>query len=429
MDGLGKRIRNARVSKGLSLTDASRGVCTKAHLSAIELGKARPSGGLLVHLSRILDLPLGELVNEYADVMANPRSLLTLCEAIRASGDPEASLLLLERLTQQAKSTLSDPSVHLEFGRTYLDLRRFNDAQRAFANAVDVANHRNMWSLMAEALLHLGIVCCHLGEYKDAVESLARSVKATPRSSAGGKALLAKYCLATCFLRVGMHKRASDLYAEVCSDTVSVMYDSAPIQALAYLGLGLTHRNRQEYDEAIRANDMARRLLQASGSSTKHLASAFNNHAVYLLDLGHTDMVDSYLLQALECRRQQGSSYFERKVFLTLTEFARLHLHRRRVPVARRIAESALALARRHKDIFEQGRLHVLLAALSPEEAEQHKAAVFQLGKQLAMPEERIFFYSDTGRFLRNTEFEAVGREFLDEAIRESENLSTLGKT
>lgn len=428
MKSFGERIRKARLAKGLSLTEASRGACTKTHLSAIELGKARPSVELLVRLSRTLGLPIKELALEYASETPSPRGLLELCKAARLSGDPETSLVLLERLCQQAESASANPAIHLELGHTYFDLRRLRDARRAFATAVDAAYRHNIWPVHAEALLHLGIVCLLLGEFKDAMESLMQSVRATPRSAGGERALFANYCLAICLSCVGMHKRAADLYAEVCDETVQVTYESTPLRALAYLGLAVAHSNRQKYDDALRANAIAGKILRSSGLGAQFLADVSINQAIYLLDLGESERAEPSLRQGLDLLRGPAKRFFEDRIVMLLTEFARLHLQRQRLSVAKRIAGRALALAEDYgENPFRLGRLHVLLAALCPDEAEQHKTAALELGRQLTMPGQRISFYSLMGRLLRNTEFEAIGVDFLDEAIRESENLVSLG--
>jgi len=410
----------------MSLNAVAGTACTKAHLSAIELGKVRPAPRLLMHICRVLDLPLDELAAEYASEVSDPGSIRVLCESLRVQGEAQKVLPLLEVLPQKAKGTLSEPAVYLELGRVYTCLNRFADAQREFANAIDAASHRAMWAVAAEALFELGVACCCQGRYKDAIESLSRSARTALKGGAGRSVLLTRFCLGTCFLRAGMHKTALDLYEGVCSENVPVTYDGTPLQALAYLGLGVAHYNRQEYDKALRANDLVIRMLRSSASEGKYLADAFNNRAVYLLDLGECDEAGSNLLQALKLRRNEDKQWSGKRILLSVTEFARLHLQRKRPLLAKKAAEHGLTLAQRYRDVFEQGRLHTLLMALSPNESDRHKAAISRLGGELAMPEERVYFYSAIGRFLRNTEFEAVGTQFLDQAIRESENLSVL---
>lgn len=379
-----------------------------------------------MHICRVLGLPIDELAADYASEVHDPGSIRTLCESLRVQGEAQKVLPLLEVLPRKAKGTLSEPAVYLELGRVYTCLNRFADAQREFANAIDAASHRAMWAVAAEALFELGVACCCQGRYKDAIESLSRSARTALKGGAGRSVLLTRFCLATCFLRAGMHKTALDLYEEVCSETVPVTYDGTPLQALAYLGLGVAHYNRQEYDKALRANDLVIKMLRSSAWEGKYLADAFNNRAVYLLDLGECDEAESNLLQALKLRRNEDKQCSRKKILLSVTEFARLHLQRRRPLLARKAAEHGLTLAQRYRDVFEQGRLHTLLMALCPNDSDRHKAAISRLGGELAMPEERVYFYSAIGRFLRNTEFEVIGTQFLDQAIRESENLSVL---
>lgn len=426
MGRLGQRIRDVRMSKGLSLTAVAGTMCTKAHLSAIELGKVCPSPRVLLQICHALDLPIDQVVAEYATEVSDPGSVRSLCELLRVQGGVHKVLPLLEALLEKARGRASEPGLYNELGRAYTCINRFAEAQRAFENALDVANRRAMWPAAAEALFELGIVSCCQGQYKDAIKYLSRSARTTSRADVSNSALLTRFCLATCFLRVGMHKTALDLYEEVCSETGPVSYDGTPLQALAYLGLGVAYYNRQQYGEALRANDLVIKMLRSSASEEKYLADAFNNRAVCLLDLGECDQAESSLRETIKLRHNAGRHCSSKKILFSVTEFARLHLLRRRPVLARRAAEYGLTLAQRYRDVFEQGRLHTLLMALCPNEFGRHKAAISRLGEELTMPEERVYYYSAIGRFLRGTEFEALGTQLLDRAIRESENLSTL---
>lgn len=62
--------------------------------------------------------------------------------------------------------------------------------------------------------------------------------------------------------------------------------------------------------------------------------------------------------------------------------------------------------------------------SLSAEDYGQHRASVLELGKKLTVPQERVYFFSAVGRFLRGSQFESIGSQFLDEALRQTEDLS-----
>jgi transcriptional regulator with XRE-family HTH domain len=58
----GKRIRSFRAVKGISQAELGAPYFTRAHVSAIELGKILPAIPTLIHFARKLGVPVRELV-------------------------------------------------------------------------------------------------------------------------------------------------------------------------------------------------------------------------------------------------------------------------------------------------------------------------------------------------------------------------------
>src|SRR5437773_7118537 len=54
---LGERLREARIAAGMPHAQLGAPYCTRAHVSAIELGKIRPAMRSLAHMARKLDKP------------------------------------------------------------------------------------------------------------------------------------------------------------------------------------------------------------------------------------------------------------------------------------------------------------------------------------------------------------------------------------
>lgn len=59
---LGKRIREVRLAKGLTMEELGRPYVTRAGVSRIELGLSSPSYKLLVHFSHQLLVPIHRLI-------------------------------------------------------------------------------------------------------------------------------------------------------------------------------------------------------------------------------------------------------------------------------------------------------------------------------------------------------------------------------
>jgi len=59
---MGTYIRELRVARGVSQANLAAPYLTRAHVSAIELGKVLPTLNVLAHFARKLDLPLREML-------------------------------------------------------------------------------------------------------------------------------------------------------------------------------------------------------------------------------------------------------------------------------------------------------------------------------------------------------------------------------
>lgn len=62
-EALGSRIRRLRLAKGLRQQDLAEPVCRSAYVSQIEAGIKSPSGKILEHFARVLEVDVGELIS------------------------------------------------------------------------------------------------------------------------------------------------------------------------------------------------------------------------------------------------------------------------------------------------------------------------------------------------------------------------------
>lgn len=99
-DGLGARLRAGRQRRGLSLTDASRDICSASYLSLIEAGKRAPSAKVLRALCARLDLA------EPATASSTVGAAFEAVEVAFAAGDFEAVARLLDREPESAQAWL-----------------------------------------------------------------------------------------------------------------------------------------------------------------------------------------------------------------------------------------------------------------------------------------------------------------------------------
>ncbi len=65
---IGEKIRQARIDKDMTQSEVACGKITRNMLSAIEGNKALPSLDTLLHISKVLDLPIAYLLSEEIDI-------------------------------------------------------------------------------------------------------------------------------------------------------------------------------------------------------------------------------------------------------------------------------------------------------------------------------------------------------------------------
>src|SRR5450759_3241870 len=97
---LGSRLRDARLSLGMTQDDLAAGQFSKSYVSAVELGKIRPSVNALRTLAGRLDQPISYFLEE-EDVVSEEERLATELADARyqlLAGKPTEAQRILEGL-------------------------------------------------------------------------------------------------------------------------------------------------------------------------------------------------------------------------------------------------------------------------------------------------------------------------------------------
>lgn len=255
---LGDRIRQARSEAGLSQAQLGSPHFTRAYVSAIELGKARPSMKSLEFLAGKLGKPVSFFVaDEDADRRRKEREL-ELSSAMALLSRPTAAdaLLRLESLIETATSPAELRNLHLLAGTALNFLARGSDA-----------------------LKHLA---------------------AAERGSALDSVLLRKvtYQMAIGYRLTQNLDRADELLHQVLKGVESSAIPDQPFRMKVLKDLGAVAMDRGDYEAAnaffVTALEWAKDIGDVSG-----LISIYNGLAYSHRALGDLDAAASYLQRAL----------------------------------------------------------------------------------------------------------------------------------
>ena len=120
---IGSKIKNIRIQKGITQSELAQNAITRNMLSQIESGKANPSLSTLIHIAKVLNVPIEYLISEDEDVFpykkkaaiaklrkefANGRyhGCITIYEKELNDTDDEIALLLSYAYIECAKKSL-----------------------------------------------------------------------------------------------------------------------------------------------------------------------------------------------------------------------------------------------------------------------------------------------------------------------------------
>ena len=183
---LGDRLREARLAAGISQAQLGAPYFTRAHVSAIELGKIRPAMRSLEHLARKLGKPASYFLDDAESERSRKERELeigSVAGLLTFAGAPEA-LRRAERLLDADELSVRETCrLRLYAGSALNLLHRGRDATAALAGAQRLAGELQdikvvMYTLdseVCEAARHLGAAGCVL---KDAqYEVLLRAIR------------------------------------------------------------------------------------------------------------------------------------------------------------------------------------------------------------------------------------------------------------
>src|SRR5207245_2033104 len=98
---LGERVREARIAAGLSQAKLGAPYFTRAHVSAIELGKIRPAMRSLEHMAKKLEKPASYFLD---DAEVERAAGYQLAVATRIAGNPRGAREMLESLLRRIEN-------------------------------------------------------------------------------------------------------------------------------------------------------------------------------------------------------------------------------------------------------------------------------------------------------------------------------------
>jgi transcriptional regulator with XRE-family HTH domain len=339
---LGERVREARIAAGMSQAQLGAPYFTRAHVSAIELGKIRPAMRSLEHIAKKLDRPASYFLDD-AEVerargdreleVGSIAGLLTFASA------PDA-LRRTEKLLDAGNLSVRETCrLRLYAGSAQNLLQRGGDAIRSLTVAQRLARELGDEPLARGADYQMAVATRIAGNPRGAREMLETLLRRVETAKPPDQLLRLRVLitLGGCAQDLGEPQAATTYYQQAL-EWSSEIGDLARI-AFIHQGLGNAYRALGDHDAA--AGHYQKALAAAElGKDLVGVLIMRNALAVIAADAGRIEAAYEHVARAIEIARVSGPAAYLAHCYATRAEVA---LKAKDAALARSSAEAAIA--------------------------------------------------------------------------------------
>lgn len=334
---IGERLRAARKRAGLTQQSLAGARYTKAYVSALETGAAKPSMAALSYLADRLGLPASVLVADVDTAWTRLEADLRL-----ASGDFEAALDAYRDLAETAAPKAERAHTYAGMAEALCRLDRGSEAIRPATEAVAVYEELGRTRERATALYWLAYGH-HMADNPDEARALMRQVLDSARvGPAADPELAVRALIALGVIEAGAGRPDAALAYLQEADGLAVDLD-ARRRATFLHALAIGYRQVGDLEGAIRTGTQSLALFR--NVEARHEAASIANHlALAYLDSGSTSRALDMARAGRAASEGAGDDWL--LAYIADTE-ARIAMATGDLPAAERLADEAISLADR----------------------------------------------------------------------------------
>jgi tetratricopeptide (TPR) repeat protein len=180
---LGQRLREARTAAGLSQAQLGSPYYTRAHVSAIELGKIRPAMKSLEHMAAKLGKPASHFMEDRRLEEGRGERAVAMARAhqLTAEGKASEAIKILTPLLEQQQTRLDRASVLRALGRAYWEAGYGAKSAGVLQEALEIYQSHSDAELIARTRAQLGMALHLLMSYAEAAEHFSEALRAMAR--------------------------------------------------------------------------------------------------------------------------------------------------------------------------------------------------------------------------------------------------------
>lgn len=392
---LGQKIRDLRISKGITQSDLGLGMVTPSMISQIESDKANPSFRVLEGIAEKLDTPLEYFISN-VETQMEAVTAHKAGQALLASGSYQAALKVLESALQKDSPQLNYIDLHRDLVECQFALKQYDESMRHFKEALDRADNQGQPYASICMLNKMGLVQKQRNKYHMAVYYWQTAYGRFDELSEVEPLLQVQVLmnLGTIHREIGELDEALP-YFELA---YNLLRSTTEIEKMAelYLNIGLSYRGMRDYVHASEYLQYATAVFQST-ANTKTAIEAKRQYGITLREEGMFE--ESYQVLS-DCLTEYNQHKLSLEAARVHNDLAQLYLRQQKNEEAKRVCMAGLTAI--PKDTSESAYLLRTLATA--------EAALGDIGEAIRLGEEaKVAFEDHRLHFEVSESFEQLG--------------------
>ena len=320
---LGQKIRELRVSKGLTQSDLGSGLVTPSMISQIESDKANPSYKVLEAIAEKLETPLEFFLSDI-QTQLEQTSAHKVAKALLASQNYERAMGLLESLLNKPTTNLNMIEVQSDLGECLMQLGRSEEALEVFERVLETAKQKDMPLACLHALNKLGMLEQQRQKYHMAIFHWRKAYEMFDQLQQQEPYLQSQILtsLGAIHNQLGEFEEALHYYEMAYKFLASSSHFEQI--GFTYLGLGLSYRNIEQFEKAGEYAQYAIAIFE-SLKNTKLSIDVRKNYGILKGEQGQFEEAMTLFIQCIDDYQRHNFPLDSASV---QGEIARLYLRR-----------------------------------------------------------------------------------------------------
>lgn len=316
---LGQRLREARTAAGLSQGQLGAPYYTRAHVSAIELGKIRPAMKSLEHMAAKLGKPASYFMEdrELEERRGERAVAIARAHQLTAEGRAAEAVEILLPLLEQEQTRLERAAVLRALGRAYWEAGLGAKSATVLQEALDIYAANGNVELIARTRAQLGMALHLMLSYAEAAEHFSEALRAMARGELRDPVLKVHvlHNLGLTFYQRNQFSLALEHFERAESDGADI--GDPKWLASLFAAIGMSFEQLKDYDAALAYLGKSEALFESIRNKSRVAEIRFHRGRG-LLAIGHRAKGMVTLSEAERLAREAGNPILETRIGMVI---------------------------------------------------------------------------------------------------------------